>query len=153
MSEPEAFDEAAAHAHFSKTCFNAAWTLIEKTDRTAADDEEMIELNLASLWHWRRRADCTDRHRSVGCWQASRIRALLGHADEARRYADLCLAYSASLPPFYQAYAQEALARAAAVRGDDAASRSHAMRARVLTQAIADADERELLLADLATLP
>ena len=147
-----AFDEAAAHAHFSKTCFNRAWDLIEKVGRSAEDDEEMIRLNQASLWHWTQRADCTDRHRAIGYWQASRIRALIGHGDEAQRYAELCERHSRTLAPFHQATAQEALARAAQARGDAAAARAHAVRARVLAQAIVDDDDRELVLSDLATL-
>ncbi len=55
-----AFDVEAAHAHFSKACFNAARALIEKPDRTPAEGEEMIRLNQASLWHWTQRPDCTD---------------------------------------------------------------------------------------------
>ena len=151
--EPAAFDVDAAHRHFAKTCFNAAWTLIGKADRTAEDDEEMIRLNHASLWHWTQRPDCTERNRSIGYWQASRIRALLGHGGEAGRYAALCLAHSGTLAPFYQAFAQEALARAAFVLGDSASGQAHAMQARVLVQAIAEPDERDLVLADLATLP
>ncbi len=146
------FDEAAAHTHFSKACFNSAWDLIEKAGRSAAENEEMIRLNQASLWHWTQRPDCTDRNLVVGYWQASRIRAIVGHADEAQRYAELCERHSRALMPFYQASAQEALARAAWARADAAASKAHATQARVLAQAIVDADERELILADLETL-
>ena len=150
--EGAAFDAAAAHVRFSKDCFDRAWDLIEKADRSAADDDEMLLLSQAALWHWTQRPDCSDRNRSVGYWQASRIHALLGHADEAERYARRCLEKSSALAPFYLAYAQEALARAARVRGDDAACRAHAMQALVLAQAIVDDAERELVLADLATL-
>jgi hypothetical protein len=150
--EAGVFDEAAAHLHFSKTCFNAAWALIEKDDRTEAENEEMIRLSQASLWHWTQRVDCTDRHLSIGYWQASRIHAIVGRASEAQRYADLCESHSHALVPFYRAYAKEALARSALAAGDPAAAAAHAMQARVLVQAIADEDERELVLADLETL-
>ena len=153
METTFALDEEAAHVLYSKTCFNDAWTLIEKAERTPDDDETMIRLNQASLWHWTRRADCTDRNLSIGYWQASRIRALLGHADEARRYAELCLAKSPSLQPFHRACAHEALARAALLQGDGATGRAHEMQARAMAQAIADDHDRELLYADLATLP
>lgn len=153
MTHPgAAVDEAAAHVHFSAACFNRAWTLIERTDRTPADDEEMIALNQASLWHWSQRPDVGDRQRSIGYWQASRIRALLGHGVEAVRYAKLCLDHSDGLSPFYRAYAHEAMARAASVLGDATACRAQAMQARVYVQAIVDVDEREQVLADLATL-
>ena len=47
-------------------------------------------------------------------WQVSRIYALLGQADNARRYGELCLEVSQEpgVQPFYLAYAHEALARA-----------------------------------------
>jgi hypothetical protein len=148
----ESFDEAAAHVHFSKACFNRAWTLIEKPDRSAADDEAMILTSQASLWHWSQRSDCGDLQWSIGYWQASRIRALLGHGDEAMRYARLCLDHSGKLPAFYQAAAYEALARAAKVGGDHAAARAHAARARELADAVDDPEDREIIDADLATL-
>jgi hypothetical protein len=147
------FDDAAVHLHYSKTCFNRAWTLIEKTDRTPAEDEAMILLNQASLWHWSQRPDCTDRHWAIGYWQASRIRALVGHVQEAMRYAVLSLDHSGSLAPYYQANGYEALARAALVGGDVDAARTHAARAREFLQAIDDPEEREYLIADLASLP
>jgi hypothetical protein len=152
MTEHESIDLAAAHVRFAATCFNAAWTLIEKQSRTPAEDEQMIALNQASLWHWSQRPDCTDRNRAIGFWQASRIRAILGHAHEATRYANLCLSYSGSLSPFHQACAQEALARAALVREDRAALEAHANQMRELLQTIDDPEEREIILADLATL-
>ena len=152
MSEHPSFDHGAAHVHFSAACFNAAWTLIEKATRTPAQDEEMIALNQASTWHWSQRPDCTDRHRSIGYWQASRIRAILGHAEEARRYADLCLSFSGSLPVFYQACAHEALARAALAGNDPAAMEVHLMQVRACLQAISDPEEREIVIADLASL-
>jgi len=152
MTNAEAVDEAAAHVHFAAACSNRAWTLIERTDRTPADDEQMIELNQASLWHWSQRADVGDRQRSIGYWQASRIRSLLGHAVEAVRYAKLCLDHSDGLSPFHRAYAHEAMARAASVFGDAAACKAHTMQARVWVQAIEKAEDRDLVVADLATL-
>ncbi|MCK6576305.1 hypothetical protein L6V77_35095, partial [Myxococcota bacterium] len=109
------FDLAAAHKYFAAHCFNAAWDLIEKPSRTAAEDRMMVALNQASLYHWQSRPDCTDEKLSVGYWQASRIQALLGDAPAATRHAEVCFSYSAGLEPFYVGYAYEALARAAAL--------------------------------------
>ncbi len=113
----------------------------------------MIQLNQASLWHWSQRSDVGDRQRSIGYWQASRIRPLLGHGVEAVRYAKLCLDHSNALAPFYRAYAHEAMARrAASVFGDAAACKAHAMQARVWVQAIEEPEDRDRVVADLATL-
>jgi hypothetical protein len=59
----------------------------------------MVALNQASLFHWSQRADNSDKHRSIGYWQASRIQALLGNSEEARRYGEICLSYSRELEP------------------------------------------------------
>jgi hypothetical protein len=91
MAQDQDFDASKAHRYFSADCFNKAWALIEKTERTPAEDEQMIRLSQASLWHWTQRDDCTNENMSIGYWQASRIHATLGRADDARRYGQLCL--------------------------------------------------------------
>lgn len=146
------FDVASAHRYFAAQCFNDAWGLIEKPDRTPDDDRQMFLLNQASLWHWTRRPDCTEKNLSIGYWQASRIQSLLGNAVEATRYAELCLGESDGLPPFYVAYAYEALARAAKTAGDHDAMQKHLITARRLAGEVRDADSRQALIADLDSL-
>jgi hypothetical protein len=65
MTQPQSFDLAAAHRFFSADCFNKAWELIEKPDRTQEEDEAMIRLNQASLWHWSQREECASRNMSI----------------------------------------------------------------------------------------
>jgi len=152
MTVSATLDAAAAHVRFSKDCFNRAWDLIVKIDRSPFEDEEMIRLNQASLWHWTQRPDCSDRNLAIGYWQAARIRAILGHADEAMRYAKLCLQYSVELGPFLLGSAEEALARAAHAGGDRAAMTRHLERAHALARLIDDEADRTLLQDDLASL-
>lgn len=149
MDKKSDFDVKAGHRYFSAHCFNSAWDLIDKTDRTSEESELMIQLNQASLWHWSQREDCTDQNRSIGYWQASRIRALLGHVDEARRSAQLCLRYSQQLEPFYLGYAYEALARAEHVAGNASGAAEYLAEARRLAGLVTDKDEKKLLLDDL----
>jgi hypothetical protein len=151
--EPE-FDVGAAHQYFSTDCFSKAWDLIEKTDRTPEEDEEMIRLNQASIWHWTQRDDCTPTNLSVGYWQASRVYAILRQVDNARRYGQLCLDASQGedVPPFYLGYAYEALARAEMVAGDSVATEGYRELAQEAAGKIADADEKKWLLDDLDTI-
>ncbi|MFI4976500.1 MAG: hypothetical protein ACHP84_18345 [Caulobacterales bacterium] len=149
--EPD-FDIAAAHRHFAAACFNQAWDLIDKRDRSPAEDRLMVALNQASIFHWMNRPDCADRNLSVGYWQASRIQALLGNAAEARRNADTCLGFSAELEPFLLAYAHEALARAALLAGDAAQARRSLGEAEALAARVAKQHDRDLIAADLAEL-
>jgi hypothetical protein len=145
-------DLPAAHIHFSAWCFNQAWNLIEKSDRTEADDRLMVAMSQASIFHWLSRPDCTDRNLSIGYWQASRIQALLGNAAEAKRHAQTCLGYSAALEPFYLGYAYEALARAAGLAKDSSARANYLSRAEAMAAQVSKAADRQLLMADLKQL-
>ena len=152
MSATPPFDAVQAHRHFSAECFNRAWDLIDKAGRSPQEEEQMLLLPLASLWHWTQRPDCTPRNLSIGCWQASRVYALLGQAENARRFGEKCLEHSAGEPPFYLGYAHEALARAALVAGDRERLAQHLERARELAAAVTDADARTALQRDLESL-
>jgi hypothetical protein len=151
MSEPR-FDIAAAHRYFAAHCFNQAWDLIEKKDRTPEDERMMVALNQASIYHWRQRDDCDDQRLSVGYWQASRIQAILGNAAEALRCARICLGYSGNLAPFFVGYAHEALARAQEIAGNSRVAREHLDAALRFAAEVSDDDDRQLLLADLHAL-
>jgi len=153
MTEIEKMDVREAHAYFSKECFNLAWELIEKNDRTQEETDAMIHLSHASLYHWSRRVDCTDQNLSIGYWQLSRIHALAGLGDCALRFAETCLAYSQQhgVAKVFLGYAHEALARAHAAQGDEERLKGHFNQAREIADALPH-DEREQLLADLADL-
>jgi hypothetical protein len=154
MADEPDFDVAKAHEHFSVTCFNKAWELIEKPDRTPEEDEDMVRTSLASHWHWTQREDCTATNASVGYWQTSRIYAILGSADNARRYGHLCLetAKDKEALPFCLGYAYEALARAELVARDRKKMEEYLQEARTAADNIPNADAKKRLLDDLATI-
>jgi len=151
-SQSPQFDLEAAHTYFAAHCFNQAWDLIEKKDRSPEQDLLMVALNQASIYHWSQRPDCTDQQRSVGYWQAARIQASLGNAAEARRYAEICLSYSHRLEPFYLGYAYEALARAAKLAGNEPEFREYLAAAAEKAKEISAKEERDLLESDLASI-
>ncbi|WP_397568419.1 hypothetical protein [Schlesneria sp. T3-172] len=146
------FDVAAAHRYFAAHCFNQAWDLIEKKERTPAEDQLMVALNQASIYHWQQRADCTSQNISIGYWQASRIQVVLGNAAEAIRHARICLSYSSSLAPFYLGYAHEALARSYRMAGELDNALQHLALATAMAEQVTERHDRELLVADLATI-
>jgi ATP/maltotriose-dependent transcriptional regulator MalT len=151
----ESMDERMrAHERFSAECFNSAWDLIDKSDRSPTEDEEMLRLSMASCWHWTQRPDCTDQTRSIAYWQISRIHAILGRADEARRYGKLSLeaAGGVDVAPFALAYAYEALARAEGVAGNVSERGRHLGEAQEVLERITDADTRQMLSDDLASV-
>lgn len=152
MSESQ--DASTHHRHFAVRCFNAVWELLDLERRDEAQIEEMIHLAHASLWHWRQSPDCTPRNESVGLWQLARVYAVAGRAEEARRYALLCLGVGAEadLPPFYVGFAYEAAARAEMALGDRGAAGEHLALAASCAAAVDAADDRSLLEADLEEL-
>ncbi len=152
MPETLEFDIDAAHKHFAAHCFNRVWDLIEKSERTAEEDQMMVQLTLASLFHWSQRPDNDDRRRSIGYWQASRVHAILGHTSEALRYAELCLVYSHALGAFYLGYAYEASARAAKLAGDTANFRKFLTAAEAQARSVSSKNDQTLLETDLKSL-
>jgi hypothetical protein len=152
-NEPD-FNVDDAHKFFSAYCFNKAWELIEKDNRTPQDDEEMVRLSHASHWHWAQREDYGARNASIACWQTSRIYALLGQSENARRYGQLCLEASQGddSDPFLLGYAYEALARAEAVAKNKQQMEMYLQKAREAAEKINDAEDRQVLLADLETI-
>ncbi|MCP4536626.1 MAG: hypothetical protein GY832_05725 [Chloroflexi bacterium] len=154
MANKPDFDVNAAHKHFSTNCFNKAWDLIDKADRTAEEDEQMIRLSLASHWHWTQRDDYAKTGESAAHWQTSRIYAMLGQANNAQRYGQLSLVASQGddVPPFYLGYAYEALARAESVAGNRDQQEKYLGKARAAAEKVEDADSKKMLLDDLDTI-
>ena len=154
MAAKSDLDQKAAHKYFSANCFNKAWDLIDKPDRTPEEDEEMIRLSLASHYHWTQRDDYSLTSASVGHWQTSRIYAILGLAENARRYGQLCLEASRAedVLPFYLGYAFEALARAEAVAGDRDKSEEFISEAKAAAEKVKKSEDRKALLDDLRTI-
>jgi hypothetical protein len=152
MSTSPSFDIAAAHKYFAAHCFNAAWDLIDKPERTAEDDRMMVVLSQASIYHWLNRPDCEPRRLSVGYWQASRIQALLGNAAEARNHAEVCLQYSIGQDPFLLGYAYEAMARAAKIAGNLSKAAEQLLLAKEQAALVSNKEDGELLQKDLGDL-
>lgn len=149
MADQPKLDVDLAHKYFSANCFNNAWDYIDKKERTAAENEQMILLSLASLWHWTQRDDCDDGKKSIGYWQASRVYALAGEADNARKYGQLCLDVTPKDASFYVGYAYEALARAESVAGHADKAKQYLAEARRCAEKVEAADEKKLLVDDL----
>lgn len=148
------FDIKAAHRYFAADCFNKTWSLINKPDRTPAEDEQMIRLSLASHWHWTQREDYNSEKASIGYWQAARVYTLVGRLDEARRYAQLCLETSREpgVEPVFLGYAYEAMARVEITAGNRAKADEYLQAARRAAETVTDDEDKQQLLNDLNTV-
>jgi hypothetical protein len=114
----------------------------------------MIRLSQASHWHWTQREEYGEKEKSIAYWQTSRIFAILGQADNARRYGQLCLDASQGedLPPFCLGYAYEALARAESVAGNGDKMEEYLKKARAVAERMTDEDTRKQFQEDLETI-
>jgi DNA-binding transcriptional MerR regulator len=134
--------------------FNKTWTLMEKTDRTREDDDEMLHCAHASAYHWLQVGTQANRARSE--WQCSRVNAILGHVEPALRHARRCLELVEASPDEMEEFdlpaAYEALGRAHAVAGDTAEAQRYVELGRAATAKIADDDDRAIMEADFATI-
>jgi hypothetical protein len=154
MAKNTQMDLQAAHKYFSVENFNRTWDYIDKSRRNKNEEDTMLQLSLASLWHWTQREDCTPTNLSIGYWQVSRVFALLRQADNARRYAELSLAASEKegVLPFYRGYAYEALARAEMVAGNEDAMEKYLIQAHQIAVGLADPEGKKQLLHDLSRI-
>jgi hypothetical protein len=146
--------DAETRRRLAVDCFNKTWTLIEKTDRTREDDDEMLHCAHASRYHWGEIGTAANRAR--GEWQCSRVYSVLGRPEPALQHAQRCLEICESEPGALEdwdlPFAYEALARAYAVAGDAGEMSRCLEQARSLGASIIDDDDRALLEADLATI-
>jgi len=154
MAKKPEFDLQATHRYFAADCFNKTWEYIDNENRTSQEGDVMLSLSLASLWHWTQRQDCTPANMAIGYWQVARVFALLGQADNARHYGELCLEASQvdGVEPYYKGYAYEALARAEWVAGHKHAKDTFIQQARQVAAEVKDAEDRKQLLKDLDTI-
>ena len=133
--------------------FNYTWTLLEKGDRTERESDLMIHATHASRFLWEEIGEPLNHAR--GEWQIARVYAVLDRPEPALFHARRCrqIAEEHGLGDFDLACAYEALARAHAVAGERDATRRFEQLGREAAHRIDDADDRDLVLADLDALP
>lgn len=136
------------HRAFAARYFNATWGLLDRTDRTAGEDLQMIHYSHASRAHWQEAGGA--REWAIGEWQISRVYATLGHGEAALRHAMESLRRAEELEDlFLLASAHEGLARAYRAAGDADSAQDHAMLARAAAAEIVDEEDRAVVLGDL----
>ena len=145
------------HRRLGKELFNHTWTLIETADRSPEQVDEMIAAVHASAWHWSKGGG-TLANAARSQWQIARVYSTLGRAEPALWHARRCLALAEQAAAagvaddWDLAAALEGLSRAQAVGGVSAAARATRERAREALEAIAGAEDRQLIEQDLDTI-
>ena len=151
MSEVEKYTLEEAHKEFAKRTNGQVWQLLEKPERSQAEDEEMVLAAYACLYHWLYAG--TEANRQRGEWLIARVHTVLGEDAHALQHARRCLelseAYRDQMKDFDIAYAYEGMARANALGGDRATARQYLEKAEAAGRAIADPEDKEIFMGDL----
>ena len=129
---------------------NSIWELLDRPDRTPADDEELVRRAYAAAYHWDRAAGTGPANAVRADYMIAKAQLAVGQPQLALVAADRCLlgCLANELGDFDLAYAHEARARAlhALGRRDEAAVEWQAAR----DVPIADPQDQEILDGDLA---
>lgn len=149
VSDPSEQQLAEWHRTFAPRAFNQTWSLLDITERTREQEEEMLASTMAQRFHWYQVG--SPRNKAIADWQVSRVLAVIGYEDLARRFGErsLAVAKDNDLDPFVVGFAHEAIARAAASIDDLATFEEHLEAARAELDKIEDPEDRKVLQADL----
>ena len=80
--------DAGEERQLAAGLFNQVWALLEKPDRSAGDDDQMVHAAHASRYHWGMVGGPVQWAR--GEWQCSRVYAVLGRVEPALHHARRC---------------------------------------------------------------
>ena len=150
MSDEKTFSESEAHLHFAKRYNGMTWELLNKPERTAEENERMLDYAHASLAQWRVAGTGVNHQR--GEWLIGRAWILLGDGEQAlrhaRRTAELTEIHRAEMEDFDLAFTHEEMARALAMCGYEEEARRYIALAQEAGEKIVDAEDRQIFFDD-----
>jgi hypothetical protein len=137
------------HRELANELFNHVLNLIARSDRSCAENDQMIHAAHACRFHWDFGGNPANI--ALGEWLCARAHTEMRQPDAALHCAWRYLEHAESygLGPFHIAYAHTALARAFALK-DPAESARHFQQARELAEHVKEQQERDLLNHELA---
>jgi len=152
VPNPSAHDIASWQRTLAPRAFNRTWELLDASELTREQEEEMLAATFTQRHLWYQVGDA--RNHAIADWQISRVAAVLGYADLARRFGERSLEVGIEngLDAFVIGFAHEAIARAAAHVDDVETFNEHLELARAALAEIEDEEDRDLLASDLAEM-
>ena len=148
--EEKNFTLDEAQLEFAKKINGRVWALLEKPDRSNAEDWKMLHASHASLYHWLQVGTGLQHQR--GEWLLAHVQTVLGNGDEAVRHANRCLelteSHSALMEDFDLAFAYEAVARSNALAGNIEESKNFIELAQSAGEAIPNVEDRTIFFKD-----
>lgn len=138
---------------FASQSNNRAWDLVEQAERSDDETDEMLHAAHASARLWS--AVGTELNVARAHLLLGVVHGLAGNGHLAQRYAQAAHCYFSDndCPDWEAALVQTALAAAAHAGGDGAAHRLHYAEAQRRAGAIANPEDREIVLRTVTRIP
>jgi hypothetical protein len=151
MAEDQTLTLSQAHYHFAVDYHGKTWELLDQAERTADDNQRMLDYAHASLAHWRTAGGAVRHQR--GEWMLARVYSVLGYADlaieHAHRTLEIHKGNSAEMDDYDLPFAYEALARAYAAKGNAAESKKYLELAKATGESIQGVEDKEIFFKEL----
>ena len=150
MERTNPFTLEEAHTYFAKSINGRVWELLQKSDRSHTENDELLYAAHACTYHWKFVG--TGVHQQRGEWLISHVHVVLGHPQEALRHAERCFqlaeCHRDSMADFDFAYAYEGLARAYALAGKRKEAEEYYRHAQEAGDRIQDEEDKSIFLRD-----
>ena len=86
IENPAADQIAVWHRTFAPRAYNHTWTFLDKDGLSREEEVQMLTSTFAQRFHWYEVGE--PRNWAIADWQVSRVAAVLGYADLARRFGE-----------------------------------------------------------------
>lgn len=152
MTEERKYTEQECHRKSAVDLFNLVWSLLDKKERTIAENDKMIHAAHASRFHWGEIGTSVEIER--GEWQISRVYSILNRPKSALYHATRCveICKENDIGDFDIAFAYEAMARASAVAGKNSDCEKYIQLAKEAGEHIKDKEDKDYFFSELETI-
>jgi hypothetical protein len=151
--EPEKTDKEKlmnqVHQELAVSLFNQSWDILLKEDRSRKDEDLLLNMVHASLYHWRQIGAPINILR--GEWMIAHVYTILGHKEAALYHAENVMSLKDEILPtdWDLAYCYEAMARVMALYQDKDAFARYYQLAQKAGAEIQDEDARQQFDSDM----
>jgi hypothetical protein len=137
------------HQQLAIDLFNQSWDILLKEDRNRKDEDLLLNMVHASLYHWRQVGQPINILR--GEWMLAHVYTLLGHKEAALYHAENVMTLKDEIKPrdWDLAYCYEAMARVMALYADQVAFDKYHEQALKAGKEIADEGARKQFDSDM----
>ena len=153
MNEEKKFTEQECHKSFAIQLNNLVWGLLQKENRTAEDNDQMIHAAHASHYHWTVIGEPVNFQR--GEWLIARVYVVLNRPEPALYHAKKCMELTEKhkFVDFDLAFAYESMARAHAAAGNESEAKKYIQLAQEAGEKIKQEEDKKIFMNDFATEP